>query len=229
MIFDANYAVSGIGNYRTVYHPERLSVVDDPVLGAGRQVLRMDVFDTDIGPTDNPRAQCQTPAILHEGDEVWSGFGLLLPADWPVFPANGWSGFHEVFGPPYGGHSPLVIGCWQDGDEIVWHRSTGEYVARRPVQRGAWLDFACHVKLSTDPAQGFYEYQVNDGSGWATVPLSGQDRLYMATMDATNDLGPNHDAIKLYRGAGLFNELVCYFAAHRLGFTRDAVDPMSHP
>lgn len=231
LIFDAGLAASGISNYRTVYHPERISVVDDPELGAARKVMRMQVFDTDTGPTSNPRAQVQTPSVLRSGDDLWVGFGLYLPATWPVFPANGWSTFHEIFGPPYGGHSPLIIGCWQDGDELVVHRNEAngyDYPARIPVQRETWLDFAVHAHLSTDPAVGFYEIELNTGSGWAQVPLHGQTRLYMATLDATNSGGPNHSGLKLYRRAGMFSELTCYFAAHKIGFSRAAVDPGSY-
>lgn len=230
VVFDARNATNGLSSYRAVIHPERISIVNDPVLGATRKVMKMTVFDTDTGPTSNPRAQVEPPANLVNGSEFWFGFGLYLPADWPVFPAGGWSTLAEIYGPPYGGHSPAVLGVWKDDDDIVMNRNSNngsDYPWRMPVLRGQWIDFAWHVKLSTDPTVGFYELDVNTGSGWESQLLNGATRMYMSTLDSTNSGGPNHAPLKLYRGAGLFEVLTCYFANHRVGLSRAKVDPRS--
>ena len=48
------------------------------------------MFDSDIGPTENPRATVATPPDLASGEDVWMGWSTLFPRH--GFPASvpGW-------------------------------------------------------------------------------------------------------------------------------------------
>lgn len=235
LLFDADVGRNGLTAYAEVIHGERITVVPDPVLGARRQVMRFTVEDDDIGPTRDPRAQVETPAVLEGGDEVWIGWSTLFPEDWPSrLPPGGsaWLTLSELYGPPFDGAAPVKIGMRSGAPAVTWQRN-GSYdwdVAweQGPVLRERWYDFVLRVRLSDDPAIGFVELYLDTGDGWQQQSLRGRDRLHMRTLDDANGGGANYHKLALYRQRGLFPVLTVYHAEHRVGGSFAAVAPRSH-
>lgn len=233
--FDADVARSGLSAYANVIHGERIAIVDDPVLGNTRKVMRFTVHDDDIGPTANPRAQVETPTLFREGDEAWIGWSTLFPSDWPRrLPSDGkaWITLSEVYGPPYAGASPVKLGMRSGVDALTWQRN-GTYAwdvpwERETIVKNRWYDQVLHVKFSQDPDVGFVELWVNTGEGWEQQLLRGDPRLVMQTLDASNAGGPNYHKLSLYRQRGLYPVLTVFHAEHRVGNSFDAVAPDSH-
>ncbi len=190
----------------------------------------METHNTDTALTSNPRTQVGSPRVMQVGQEYWLGFGLYLNSEWEPVPAGGFVTFAEVFGPPYGGSSPLRLGI--HGSNISLNRNF-MYGSDRPwlmsLIKEQWLDFAFRFKLSTDPAVGFYEIYLNTGAGWQQQLLGGQQRLYFATVDTTNNGGANSSHLKNYREANMWPDVkTCYFAGHRIGASLASVDPRSY-
>lgn len=236
LLFDADVARNGLSAYAHVIHGERISVVDDPVLGDARKVMRFTVQDGDIGPTENPRAQVETPKMLRGGDEFWVGWSTLFPPDWPNrLPSGGasWITLSELYGPPYAGAAPVKFGMRSGTDALTWQRNSnyGWDIPweRGPVQTNRWYDQVLHVKLSSDPEVGFVELYVNTGGGWQQQTLRGSARLHMRTMDSSNGGGPNYHKLALYRKRGMYPVLTVFHAEHRVGTSFDAVAPNSYP
>ena len=235
VLFDADVGHRGLSAYAAVVHRNRVAVVDDPVLGRARKVMRFTVYDSDTGPTADPRAQVETARRWGEGADIYVGFSLLLPRGWPAqLPQGGssWLTLAEVYGPPYAGASPVKVGMGSGVPALsVQRNATYDWdVAWRkgPILTGRWQDFVIHERLSKDPAKGFFEIWTNTGSGWHQGKVEGRDRLYMRTLDASNGGGANYSALKLYRKAGMFPVLTCYFAEHRVARTFTAAAPHSY-
>ncbi len=236
LLFDADVAHNGLSAYAHVIHGERISVVDDPVLGDVRKVMRFTVQDGDIGPTQNPRAQVETPKMLRGGDEFWVGWSTLFPTDWPDrLPSGGesWITLSELYGPPYAGAAPVKLGMRSGAAALTWQRNS-EYGwdipwELGPIQKNRWYDQVLRVKLSSDPKVGFVELYVNTGGGWQQQTLGGSARLHMRTMDSSNGGGPNYHKLALYRKRGMYPVLTVFHAEHRVGTSFDAVAPNSYP
>ena len=213
-----------------------MSVVDDPSV-VGRKVLRMDCHEDDVG-TDStlPRVQLTPPENLYEQDEFWCGVGIRLPSSFPVLPADRPDAaviLSEIYGPPANGPAPMRFGVYGSGDVFHMHRKdavTGSVVWSAPVVRDQWFDVVWRVKLSANPAIGYYELWLNTGAGFVQQTLNGSLRLYMATLDSTNSGGPNAMHIKNYRvdDLDISNPVTVFFANHRVGKSLAAVDPGSH-
>ena len=235
LLFDADVEHRGLSAYAEVIHGERISVVDDPVLGDRRQVMRFTVQDGDTGPTADPRAQVETPEVFEEGDELWIGWSTLFPSGWPDrLPAGGtsWLTLSELYGPPYAGAAPVKLGMRSGVDALSWQRN-GTYGWDVPWEVGPlrtdhWYDQVLHVRLSSDGGSGFVELYLDTGDGWEQQTLAGELRLRTATLDGSNDAGPNHHKLALYRKRGLFPVLTVYHAEHRVGTTFDAVAPRTY-
>lgn len=236
LLFDADVARNGLSSYAHVIHGERISVVDDPVLGDARQVMRFTVQDGDVGPTPNPRAQVETPKVVREGDEVWVGWSTLFPSSWPDrLPPGGasWITLSELYGPPYSGAAPVKLGMRSGVDALTWQRN-GTYDwdvpwEEGPVVKNRWYDQVLHVRLSDDPEVGFVELYINTGAGWEQQTLGGTSRLHMRTLDSANGGGPNYHKLALYRKRGMYPVLTVFHGEHRVGTSFDAVAPNSYP
>jgi len=235
VLFDADVEHHGLSAYAHVIHGERISIVDDPVLGGQRKVMKFTVEDGDTGPTANPRAQVETPKTFRDGDELWIGWSTLFPSSWPDrLPAGGqsWLTLSELYGPPYSGAAPVKLGMRSGARALTWQRndSYGWDIPweRGPLLENRWYDQVLHVRLSHDAGTGFVEYFLNTGDGWQQQQLAGTSRLRMATLDGSNGDGPNYHKLALYRLRGMFPVLTVYHAEHRVGRTFDAVAPASY-
>jgi hypothetical protein len=228
VLFDASLG-RGLGSYagHTV-HPERINIVPDP-LGLPRKVAKFTVYDSDIGPTSNPRAMLATPEILARGRDYWLGWSTLFPDH--GFPASipGWLTFEAVYGPPGNGAGPRHLQV--EGRRITWRRNaTYNYDVpwEMPLVRGRWIDFVIHQRQSSNPRVGFVALWVNTGSGWRRQRLKGQLRFHTRTVDSTNGDGPNWHAVGLYRKRGMFRVVTLYQADQRVGTSFRAVAPHSY-
>jgi len=208
--------------------------VDDPVLGATRKVAKFTVYDGDVGLTDNPRAQIESPSVLRNGGEYWVGWSTMLPNDFPsALPSGGWITMQSIYGPPYNGAGPIATRIGNNAGKamINWNRN-GTYGYDYPwwtgLNKGRWTDFVWHVKLSTDASVGFVEIYQNTGAGWQQQLLKGQKRLYMKTLDSSNNGGSNNFRLNNYRKRYMFNSLTIYHASPKVGTSFSAVAPGSY-
>jgi polysaccharide lyase-like protein len=231
LLFDG----SSIDDYGVEAAPHAITEVADPN-GSGETVFKMTVANDDVypvTPTDNPRAQALTPAVIEPGDEFWLSTKFMIPKDMPF--VSGWMSLVSIYGPPFEGSSPWQISVNQD--EFRWMREDGRNIPwHAPLVKGNWQTVTLHERFGSD---GFVEMWWNGqritffdpGAG----PIEGggninpdrvapTDHLVMPTMDHTNDAGPNSAKIMQYREAGMFGTASVYFGPLKLGTTRAAVE-----
>lgn len=195
-----------------------ITEVADPA-GSGETSFQMTVDESDVypvTPTDNPRAQALSPALIEAGDEIWLQTKFMLPTDMPT--VKGWMSLMQIYGAPYNGSSPWEIDVAEN--EILWQRN-GTYhwdiPWRMPLVKGRWVSVLLHERFASD--------------GWVEMWIDGQQvsffgnttRLAMQTMDSSNDGGPNSAKIMQYREAGMFDSASVYFGPLKLGATRESV------
>jgi hypothetical protein len=238
VLFDSDFGRKGLSAYPVAIHRERMSIVQDPVLGATRKVLKMTVYNSDTGPTQDPRAQLETPKFLHERDTFYVGFSAMFGTDWNWKMCPGcWVTFHQIYGPPYNGQGPTNLNVKSNKDSgrpnITWERTQTfgfDHPFETPLVPMKWYDFVWHEKLSRDPKRGYVELWMNGGDGWRRVPLNGHPSLSMATMIDANGSATQGNAsiIALYRRAGMTPVASVYFAEHRVGTSFDSVKPHSY-
>lgn len=243
-MFHSRFETGSIKGFSGSNGGDRAFVVDDPLLGAARKVVTFDVRSTDIN-SGYPRSQLNTNKFFDPGEDYWFGFGVNIPAETLAFPSPPPEKFNqmmlfEIYGPPYGKGGPnrLYINEGQ-----FQFKGDGRTVWSAPVPPGAWVDFAVHYKLSSDPAVGYVALAVNDGTGWTQVPLSGsvshadsgEHRLYYATHKAgTNNGDSNYATIKLSYSESFLplnpypiSRAVVHITDLRIGSSANVVDPRS--
>lgn len=241
--FDAAWPADGTG----------MTIVDDPILGSTRKVIKMVCLDSYVSPmtpTENPRLQLEGPGIINNGDEFWTGMSVLIPTDknlYPVLPADGWLGFQGIWGAPYQGSSPWRWLTLPMNDGTSENRMTIDRNATynwdkpwqmRPVLRGRWIDMVWHgvhsnstVVAPDGSMEGFYEIYVNigDGNGLVQQTLNnGQKRIYMQTRADGQNGGPNHMSVTSYRLKGMFASATHWVGGIALGRSMDEVNPRSY-
>jgi polysaccharide lyase-like protein len=216
LLFDG----SQIGDFDQIQAaPGAITEVSDPA-GSGENSFKMTVDDRDVypvTPTDNPRAQALSPALIHPGDEFWLSTKFMLPTDLPSI--KGWMSLVSVYGAPFNGPGPWGIEVADN--ELRWERN-GTYhwdiPWRMPLVKGQWVTVLLHERFAGD---GFVEMWINgqqvDFAGGAG------SRLSMQTMDSSNDGGANAAKIMQYREAGMFDTASVYFGPLKLGTTRASV------
>jgi hypothetical protein len=109
--FFSDFAAYGTDKWASITSPTQMSIVDDPVTGAARKVLRMEVPDSyTSGPTINPRCQLSTANAIRAGSDFWLGFGLYLPSgDYHLDASRAWIAFVQLYGAPFTGYPPFRI------------------------------------------------------------------------------------------------------------------------
>jgi hypothetical protein len=233
-IFYADYARKGLAAYAMVWHRERVSIVDDPVLGSARKVAKVTVYDFDTGPTSNPRVQMETARFWDEGEEYYVGASYYFPSSWPNVSSSGWVNLGEIYGPPYSGAGPnkIMVLRKSDGSQVLCWQRNQNYNYDRPFEipliRERWFDLVLRVKLSSDPTVGFWEAWLNRGSGWERLKLHGRSRLFTRTIDSSNNHGANYHKVSQYRARGMWKVATNYIADHRVGTSFEAVAPRSY-
>jgi hypothetical protein len=211
--------------------PHAVSEVPDPT-GSGQSVFDLTVNNQDVAPitpTENPRAQMLTPALIHPGDEFWLETKFYIPKGMPYVP--GWMSLVSIYGPPFAGSSPWQITIYEH--EVRWMRNfqhDNDIPWKYPVSaaEGNWTTVLLHEKFAND---GFVEMWVN-GQQIDFFPKGNRNpaheaetsRVSMATMDPSNDAGPNSAKIMQYRQVNMFQTASVYFQPLRLGTTRESVE-----
>ena len=177
-----NYVTTGDkGPYAGVHHGNHIYMRSDPkgvqLNGSTRKVLQFRTYDSDTGPTSNPRTQLDGPLMISEGQEIWWGFAYLLPTGFPTRVERGsvsGNPFHTLGGngDPEGDSSSILSfgsygGAWRFG---IRYKSSGNWVWSMPRVENKWIDVVFRIKYKRD-STGFVEVYKNEGSGWAIQTL----------------------------------------------------------
>jgi len=211
--------------------PGAVSVVLDPA-GSGQAVFRFDVDDSDVAPitpTNNPRAQLVSPAILEPGDEIWWSAGFYLPSSFPSS-VPGWLNLLQgPFGPPFSGSPPWQI---QVRDEkLQWTRNSTygfDVPWQMPLVKNQWVDVMVHERFASN---GFVEMWINgrqvtffSGGTFNPNGVAPTTHLAMQLLNSSNDEGPNSLYLQSYREAGMFSSVTVYESPLRIGTARASVE-----
>lgn len=238
--FYSDVATSGLTLFPTKFNADKMTIVDDPILGASRKVINMTIHEADGGggtSHDRPRGQLVTPIALTEGTDFWVGSGLLLPVGYPqVTKATGFNAFLQIMGTPTTGYPPVQFGFVGNAGKFGWRRepAKGEVWALDIApQYGAWMDIVMHVKMSANPAVGFVEFWINKGSGYvqqSLTPSPGDtlvgNRLYTTTITPGAQVTPLRNDLQNYRTEGMYDVSTAYHTDIRriLATGNDAAD-----
>src|ERR1700729_842877 len=141
--------------------PGAITEVPNPA-GGGGTALKMTVSNNDVAPitpTDGPRAQLLSPAMIEPGDEFWWSGSFYLPQSFPSY-VPGWLVVAEgAYGPPFDGSPPFALEVangairWQRNDDYNW-----DIPWEMPIVRGQWVDFMVHERYATE---GFVELWID--------------------------------------------------------------------
>ena len=133
-----------------------------------------------------------------------------------------------IYGAPFAGSGPWGISITEN--EFRFQRNgtySWDIPWRAPLIKGRWVTLLLHERFATN--------------GWIEMWIDGEkvnffapgnynprqeprtEKLQMATMDASNDGGPNAAKIMQYRQVGMFESGSTYFGPLRLGPTRASV------
>ncbi len=201
-----------------------ITEVPDPA-GGDETVLKFVVANEDVfpeTPTEDPRAQLDSPFMIPDG-AVWEMEGAFwLPDDWPdEIPPGAWVQIDQYFGAPYEGSPPW--GLKFAGDEFgfqrnatygfdkpwgtrKWKKEHWTPTKLRGLQsRNGWVEMWIDGEQITffDPDEDkFSTYNPND------EPMG--TRLYMETIDDSNFEEPNLAVIQHYRALDSFESLTMY-------------------
>ncbi len=200
--------------------------------GGSEKVIKMTVSDKDvypITPTENPRAELLSPALITAGKEVWLKTKFFIPTDYPTVPNGGWVSLVSFYGAPFEGASPWRVELC--GNTIQWERN-GTYGYdvpwQTPLEKGRWYTVLTHELFAKN---GFVEMWINgqkisffSSGGYNPHRIAPTEKLAMATMDSSNDEGANSAKIMQYRKLGMFNSGTIYFGPLELGETHASVE-----
>jgi hypothetical protein len=212
--------------------PHAVSEVPDPA-GSGLSVFDLTVANQDVAPitpTENPRAQMLSPGLIHNGDEFWLQTKFYIPVGMPY--VSEWMSLVSIYGPPFEGSSPWQISI--NEHELRWMRNGDHnwdipWKAPLAAAEGHWTTVLLHEKFATE---GFVEMWINGqqinffslGASRNPGHEAQTPHLSMATMDSSNNAGPNAAKIMQYRAVNMFQSASVYFQPLRIGTTRSAVE-----
>jgi hypothetical protein len=189
-----------------------VSVVNSPVHPGWQHSVQFTVSDQSVnancpilGSPGHPNANLLSPQLFKPGDDDYIGFSTFFPSGFPQICAPWVPGCFmqvaEVYGPPFGGSSPVDIMVF--GNQLIMgtHTSGTIWRSSTSIPYGtAWNDFVLHVHFSTDPTAGFVELYYN---GQPQTFSNGSTRFYEATLQpGVNWDGVHPDTFDLqqYRG-----------------------------
>jgi hypothetical protein len=211
--------------------PGAVSEVPDPA-GSPRTVFRLAVDDGDvypITPTENPRAQLVSPAILEPSEEIWWSADFFLPPDFPDSVPGWLNVLQGPFGPPFAGSPPWQIQVV--GQQLRWTRNSTygfDVPWQMPLVENQWVKVLVHERFATD---GYVEMWVNgrrvtffSGGTYNPHQTGATTHLTMQTLDGSNDEGPNSLFLQSYREAGMFPSVTIYEGPLRIGTARASVE-----
>ncbi|HET9677214.1 MAG TPA: heparin lyase I family protein [Solirubrobacterales bacterium] len=207
--------------------PNAITEVSDPA-GSGSKVFKMVVSDSDvypITPTENPRAQVLSTPEIKSGDEIWWSSSFYLPASFPSS-VPGWLNLLEgPYGGPFNGSPPWQIQVV--GNSIQWTRNktySWDVPWKMPLVKEKWVSVLVHERFGSS---GFVEMWINgqpitffSGGTYNPLGVASTTRLNMATMDSSNNGGPNSIILQSYRKAGMFPSVTVFEGPLTIGKSR---------
>jgi outer membrane biosynthesis protein TonB len=210
--------------------PNAITEVNDPA-GSSQKVFRMTVSDQDvypITPTENPRAQLLSSPTIEPGDEIWWSAKFYLPGSFPSS-VPGWLNLLEgPYGKPFNGSPPWQIQVV--GNHIQWtrNRTYGWDVPwQMPLVKERWVSVVVHERFGSS---GYVEMWIDgqpitffSGGTYNPKGIAPTPHLNMATMDASNNGGPNMIILQSYREAGMFSSVSVFESPLKIGTSRNAV------
>ena len=147
--------------------------------------------------------------VFHEGEETWVSWAVKIadyvhpsgPNDWWV--TNQFRHVNETglttSGSPHGLGMRGTSANWHwVSDPNIYTNALYSYDMGVPVVEGQVLKVTFHAKWSSDPAIGFMEVFLNNGSGWVT----GFPKRFQSTLlfnSTTGRSGRNHMRFGAYR------------------------------
>jgi len=226
------FAGNSVGDFwMTQAAPGAVTEVPDPA-GSSQTVFRLTVDDSDVypvTPTDNPRAQLVSPAIIEPGEELWWSGSFFLPGDFPASVPGWLNVLQGPFGPPFTGSPPWQIQVV--GDQLRWTRNATygfDVPWQMPLTKSAWVDVMVHERFATD---GFVEMWIDGrrvtffgGGTFNPNHVAATPRLTMRTLDDSNSGGANSLYLQSYRKAGMFSSVTLYEGPLRIAAGRASVE-----
>jgi hypothetical protein len=208
--------------------PGAVTEVPDPA-GSGQTVFKFTVGDTDKtqGSTPNPRGELITKSTITAGEEFWWSTKFFLPADFPAA-TPGWVNLMQLFGGQASGSPPFHLEL--ENGILKWQRNATynwDVPWQMPQIRNQWETVMVHERFASD---GFVEMWINGnqvtffGSGtYNPSHVAPTTRLEMATMDSSDNAGPNSLYLQQYRKKGMYPTLTTYEGPLLIGNTRASV------
>jgi hypothetical protein len=210
--------------------PNAITEVPDPA-GSGQTVFKFTVGDSDeLQISSNPRGELLSDPEFEAGDEFWWSTKFFLPADFPAETPGFVNLVQGPFGSPASGSPPFHIEV--NEGFVQWQRNAtyGFDIPWKMAQvRNRWVTLLVHERFARD---GFLELWVDgqqvtffaSGSGaYNPNGVAPTTRLAMATMDDSNDVGPNALYLQQYRKRGMFDTLTTYAGPLLVGPTQASV------
>lgn len=214
-----------------VINPGCISIVNDPVYGAKRKVMKMDVGSKETaGVTENPRAQVQTHMDYVEGQTIYVGLSVRFPkVFWTYFLT-----FAEFYGAPYKGTSPFRLAV--QANNVVASATNSEKqinLWQEPLKAGIWYDFVYKEVLDANPDKGAVQLWVREQGETKFTEVIADTKI--ATITAANLIGPNYHKLACYYDrahtytdatkAKNVTSIQMYLTNHKIGGTFDDVAP----
>lgn len=264
VVFDGAFDKGSLGyeNFEHRIHPERITRVDDPAgvrdssTGAVRKVLQFKVHEADIGPTENPRAQLETPYFWPKGTTYFIGHSLMYGSNWPEkLTSYGWvsTGGGGPWAPPFDGPGPVgnrlesspgyVTQRMNSANSTNWPAGSRPTVAYQGPTgyslRGKWIDRITeyHTGDSVNDMRGYIRQWENAGSGWVPrVFYEGTTRettkLALSNPDTSSrDYSKGRVSISNYYKRACYGSdrsLTVYHGHFKIGTSMSAVMPRSY-
>ena len=210
--------------------PGAITEVPDPA-GSGESVFKMTVSDNDgypVTPTENPRAELISPFTIEAGDEFWWSAKFFLPEEFPSSTPNFVTLLQGPFGPPAAGTPPFHIEA--NSGVLKWQRNATygwDIPWQMPEVRNQWVDVTVHTRFASN---GFVELWIDGqqvtffaSSSYNPRHIAPTTRLEMATLDSSNNGGPQALFLQQYRKKGMYPSLTVFQGPLTIGTTREAV------
>lgn len=203
---------------------DALTVVPDPS-GAERSVLKIRLRSGDMadsaGTTDRAELSEADQLHLRVGTDVWYGFALFLPTDFPVVDRRLVLGqWKQGCGDCTADHSPAIANRYRNGVFSITIQDRDQRVVlfeEKSDIRGRWNHLVYHLKLVPSP-EGFLRAWFN---GRQVVD-------YRGPLGYPDDLDGVYFKIGLYRDT-LAVPMEMLLARFRRGTSRLEVDPATTP
>ncbi|HSC20817.1 MAG TPA: heparin lyase I family protein, partial [Solirubrobacterales bacterium] len=161
-------------------------------------------------------------------DEIWWHSSFYLPGNFPSS-VPGWLNLLEgPYGGPFNGSPPWQIQVV--GNSIQWTRNktySWDVPWKMPLVKEKWVDVVIHERFGSS---GYVEMWIDgqpitffSGSSYNPLKAAPTSHLEMATMDSSNNGGPNSIILQSYRKAGMFSSVTVFEGPLTIGKTRAAV------